>query len=265
VASFPGRECRGGIVSERTPDLATDAAWEEWGRRDPYFGVITDPKFRRTEINEGTKREFFESGRAHVEYVMQMIRRHIDASFAPRSVLDFGCGVGRTLIPFAAAAEAAVGLDVSPSMLKEAQINCDDYRVTNVRLLLSDDLLSSLTGTFDLIHSFVVLQHIAPERGQELFRRLLGHIAPGGLGAVHVLYSKIQYVETHGVVPPPSHSPAAGASSLAPGRDPDMQMNPYNVNELLFALQRRGVTRFHAEFTDHGGEFGIFLFFQLGS
>ncbi len=41
-----------------------------------------------------------------------------------------------------------------------------------------------------------------------------------------------------------------------------MQMNPYNLREILFCLQRFGVQRFYAEFTDHGGELGVFLFFQ---
>jgi hypothetical protein len=47
------------------------------------------------------------------------------------------------------------------------------------------------------------------------------------------------------------------------GADPEMQMNAYNVNELLFLIQNLGVSRFHVDFTDHGGELGIFLFFQM--
>jgi tRNA/tmRNA/rRNA uracil-C5-methylase (TrmA/RlmC/RlmD family) len=105
--------------------MSTDIAWEEWGRRDPYFGVITNPKFRRSELNDHSKREFFESGQSHAHGVLTTIRRFIDPGFAPRTVLDFGCGVGRLLIPFAKVADEVVGLDVSPSMLKEARRNCE--------------------------------------------------------------------------------------------------------------------------------------------
>jgi hypothetical protein len=42
-----------------------------------------------------------------------------------------------------------------------------------------------------------------------------------------------------------------------------MQMNPYNMNEILFLLQCRGVQRTYVEFTDHGGELGVSLFFSL--
>jgi ubiquinone/menaquinone biosynthesis C-methylase UbiE len=52
-----------------------------------------------------------------------MIRRHINPEFAPRKILDFGCGVGRSPVAFAAMAEEVVGLDVSPAMLREARAN----------------------------------------------------------------------------------------------------------------------------------------------
>ena len=140
--------------------MSTDIAWEEWGRRDPYYGVITDPKFRRSEMDDRIKREFFESGESHVHGVLTTIRRHVDPDFAPRTVLDFGCGVGRLLVSFAKIADEVVGVDVSSSMLQEAQRNCDERQLRNVRLLASDDSLSTLNGQYDLIHSCIVFQHI---------------------------------------------------------------------------------------------------------
>ena len=49
---------------------------------------------------------------------------------------------------------------------------------------------------------------------------------------------------------------------LMAGADPEIQMNPDHMNELLFLMQKAGVWRFHTEFTDHGGELGVFLCFQ---
>jgi SAM-dependent methyltransferase len=243
--------------------MSTDTAWEEWGRRDPYFGVITDPKFRRAEITENAKRDFFASGEFHVRGVLSTIRKHIDPAFAPRAVLDFGCGVGRLLIPFAKIAENVVGLDVSPSMLQEARRNCDEQQVNNVRLFESDDALSTLSGSFDLIHSCIVFQHIPVERGRALFSKLLQQLSAGGVGAIQLTYSKAHFVSTHGLAPP-ELSPVRNSHSQAPpDADPVMQMNPYNLNEILFLMQRRGILQFHAEYTDHGGELGVFLFFQV--
>jgi SAM-dependent methyltransferase len=245
--------------------MSTDSAWEEWGSRDPYFGVITHPKFRRSQMTPEALREFFDSGRQHVTYVMQFIREDIDPTFAPATVLDFGCGVGRTLLPFAALAQQAVGLDVSPSMLQEAARNCDDQKLTNVRLISSDDSLSSLTGSYDLIHSFIVFQHIPPERGCIIFSKLLEHLAPNGIGAVHFTYSKTQFAATNGIPPHAAPSPITPSPPASPNVDPEMQMNPYNLNELLFLVQRAGIRRMRLEYTDHGGELGVFLFFQRTS
>jgi 2-polyprenyl-3-methyl-5-hydroxy-6-metoxy-1,4-benzoquinol methylase len=249
-------------MNQHDKDMSTDVAWEEWGRRDAYFGVITNPKYRRSEIQEADRREFFESGHWHVNYVIKTIHDHIDPNFKPGSILDFGCGVGRTLVSFAQIAQEAVGLDVSPSMLQEANNNCRDRGLTNVRLLRSDDALSALAPSYDLIHSCIVFQHIPLERGRRLFRRLLTLITPRGIGAFHFLYSKSQYEQAYGVPPATTSAVAAQPPHGSFGSDPQIQMNPYNMTEILFLMQTAGVRRFYADFTDHGGELGLFLFFQ---
>ena len=251
---------------------STDLAWEEWGRRDPYFGVITNAKFRLSELTAEARREFFASGDVHVNYVVYVIRRHIDADFGPQRVLDFGCGVGRTLLRFAALAEQVVGMDVSPSMLEEARRNCEHYKCGNVQLLLSDDALSALEGEFDLIHSCIVFQHIPVARGRALFSRLLGFLRPGGVGALQLTYAKTRFADSHGiappeaaapeVTPPSAFEPALAATATDVTQDPEMQMNSYPMSEIMFLLQSSGVRHLHAEFTDHGGELGVFLFFQ---
>ena len=243
-------------------DMSTDTAWEEWGRRDPYFGVITNPKFRSAGINESAKQEFFASGESHVHGVLSTIRKHIDAEFVPRVALDFGCGVGRLLIPFAKVAREVVGLDVSPSMLQEARRNCEERGLRNVRLIRSDDALSTLVGPFDLIHSCIVFQHIPVERGRALFEKLLLQLSAGGIGAIQLTYSKTHFASTCGLAPPELPHESTPNSLADVDTDPLIQMNPYNLNEILFLMQRRGVLQFHAEYTDHGGELGVFLFFQ---
>jgi SAM-dependent methyltransferase len=265
----------GSDVSIVASDLSTDLEWEEWGRRDPYFGVITDPKFRRPDLTEQAVSDFFNSGDWHVQHILGFIRHHLVPAFTPARVLDFGCGVGRTLVPFAAIAQEVVGVDVSPSMLQEARINCATRGAANVSLLLSDDTLSTLTGDFDLVHSFIVFQHIPVARGRAIFARLLAFLRPGGIGALHLTYAKSRFADNYGAAPaelapqtgaPEATTPDAGvpppASATEAAPDPEMQMNSYSLNDALFSLQRSGVVRFHADFTDHGGELGVFLFFQ---
>lgn len=255
------------------PDLSTDADWEAWGRDDPYFGVITDPRFRVGTMTEADRHDFFASGERHARHVMASIRRHVDALFEPTSILDFGCGVGRVLIPFSRIAPDVTGLDVSPSMLAEARRNCDAHGASAVQLAISDDSLSGVPRQFDLVHSFIVLQHLPSERSRDVFAALLARIAPGGAGAIHLSYSKRQYAGTHGLEPPPQPPPRRrGLAAILPPRPPEpppapdgprILMNPVNMNSAVFAMQAAGIRDFHAEHTDHGGELGVFLFFRM--
>ena len=78
-----------------------------------------------------------------------------------------------------------MGVDVSDAMMAEAARNCRERKITNVSFVKSDDRLSRLEGTFDLIHSIIVFQHIAPHRVELLVRGLVSHLEPGGVGALH--------------------------------------------------------------------------------
>jgi len=257
--------------------MSTDIEWEKWGARDPYFSVLTDPKFRAAAMTDEAREEFFALGRHHADYVIHMCRARLDSAFAPRRVLDFGCGVGRVVIPFAASAEEVVGVDISPSMLAEARRNCDRYGAKNVKLVASDDELSAVDQQFDLVHSCIVIQHIEEQRGLRLFDQLLRRVAPGGAGAIQVTFGWDIYRDTYGVVPPPKPAPppkwhhplsqwlrrrTAPAPTPPAGADPEMQMNFYNFSQLMFLLHRAGVATVHSEITDHGGALGAFMFFR---
>lgn len=102
------------------------------------------------------------------------IRKHIDEKFKFKRTLDFGCGVGRLVIPFANVAQEVTAIDVSDSMLNEAKKNCQARAVNNVVFAKLNDKLTSLHGKYDFIHCFNVFQHIPEKRGQQLLSRLLG-------------------------------------------------------------------------------------------
>ena len=247
--------------------MNTDVEWEKWGKKDPYFGVLSHEKFRNQNLTDETKIAFFESGRSHIRHVIEVCRRHLDQNFFPKRALDFGCGTGRLVIPLAEMAEHVVGLDVSESMLNEALKNCNEYSAKNVSLLKSDDNLSSLDGCFNFIHSFIVFQHIPVERGRRIFANLLNHLEEGGICVVQFTYLKVIFGKSYGM--PPAEllikKTLARVKRFVQrlgSQDPEMQMNPYNINELLFIIQSVGVRNIHLEFTDHGGELGLLLFFQ---
>ena len=242
----------------------TDVEWERFGAVDPYFGVITDPRFHRHNLSPALKAEFFDSGTAHVDHVLDVVRRHVRAGFAPERVLDFGCGVGRLTIPFARSAREVVGVDVSQSMLDEAARNCAAFGAAGVRLVRGDDRLSSISGKFDMVHSFIVFQHVPVARGMAILDRLLERLLPGGVGALHFTYG------FHGASGPvrrlvktwvPGSTFLVNALRRRPLDTPVMQMNAYDMNAILRRLSAHGSTLTHVEHTDHGGALGAFLFF----
>ena len=272
--------------------MTTDTEWQAWGMRDPYFAVLTNPKYRTDVLTPDVKQEFFASGGRTVNSVLETCRGYFGAHFSPQRVLDFGCGVGRLSIPFATQAREVVGMDVAESMLAEARLNCAAHDCQNVTLVLSDDTLSRATGQFDLVYSCLVLQHVEVARGRKLFAELVGKVQPGGCGVIQVTFAWDKYEAEFGVVPdrPVVRSAPDGQHSQtkafwkraferlgifrtvpmieplpktkAIGSDPEMQMNYYNLSQLMFILERAGVQRVFSTFTNHGGALGLFMYFQ---
>lgn len=249
----------------------TDRDWEIFGQTAPYFGVISDEKFKPENLDESAINDFFASGEQHIDEIVGEIRRHIKEDFAPVRCLDFGCGVGRLVLPLARKFASVVGMDVSRSMIEEARRNSEKYGIENVEFIESDDNLSKVNGTFDFIHSFIVMQHIPQERGELLFKRLIAMLNPGGVAALQFTYSWDGWLQTA------TRSQRAARwvresvpfvhnlVNLAKGRkfnQPFMLMNTYDLNKLFSILQEQGCRETHVRFTSHSGHWGVMLLFQ---
>ena len=223
--------------------------WERFGRMDPYYGVYTVADFRHDNLDDAALERFFTSGEEHVVRILEWVRRHVVPDFAPRTVLDHGCGVGRLLIPFARRAERVVGVDVAPSMLAEARRNCDAHGVHNVELLEAARL-GQLGARFDLVNSFIVLQHIPPRQGERIFATLASLVAPGGVGVVHVPIAPRHWLARAHTWTTRRVPFAYNVANLLRGRPwsyPHMQMNAYKLNALAAHLLRQGYDRLHLE------------------
>src|SRR3954470_15843781 len=100
---------------------STDKQWEQWGKKNPYFGVLGVESSSLTE-KEAFER-FFESGRQHISEVLSLLQAS-GATFNNEScALDFGCGVGRLLLPLSEKFSHVSGIDISPAMLELARKN----------------------------------------------------------------------------------------------------------------------------------------------
>jgi len=251
--------------------MNTDKAWEKWGQQDPYYGVLSDPKFRNNNLTNELKEEFFAAGANDIQRMFQTIEKFICPNFTPKTALDFGCGTGRLLIPLAKLVPNVVGIDISDAMLEEAKKNCQVQNIRNANFFKSDDKLSALNSyKFDLIHTVIVLQHIPIERVKIIFGQFLNLLNTNGIGAIHVTYANTQFQDSYGLMPNNLTSKInsnftkfrKAIKRVLLKRDPEMQMNTHNLNNLFFIMQKAGVQNFYTEFTDHGGNLGVFLYFQ---
>jgi SAM-dependent methyltransferase len=247
-------------------DIDPDEAWQAIGEIDPYFGVYSKERFHRGQWNEHAKADFFNSGEDYVATLFDIVRSQLVGSFRPKRALDFGCGVARLVIPLAKQCDHVVAVDISNGMLDESRKNCKDCEVTNVDFVLSDETLVPVSGTFDFVHSFIVLQHLPAPRGMMLMDRLIDRLDRGGVGVIHLTYARrasslrkllhwarqrIPFVNA-AVNVIQGHSPFA----------PTMQMNTYDLNSVFQRLQDRRCHNVLLRFSDHGGWFGLFLMFE---
>jgi tRNA/tmRNA/rRNA uracil-C5-methylase (TrmA/RlmC/RlmD family) len=125
----------------------SDRAWQRLGDQDPYFGVLSHEEFLASSLNEESLQKFFHSGEAHINHVCEYLQSRMGASLGTERVLDYGCGVGRLVIPLSMRFREVVGVDVSLGMLEQARRNCEKYAVQNARLMHTDELNSWRRGS----------------------------------------------------------------------------------------------------------------------
>lgn len=224
--------------------------WERYGAVDPYYGVLSKPDFHRSRLDEAARERFFQTGHRHIAESLAAIESLLGSDFQWRAALDFGCGVGRLTLPLAERCEHVYGLDVSPSMLREAERNARRMGLTNIEWS-SAERLDELSGDYDLVHSYLVFQHIPARGGERIFAKLVRGLRPGGVGSIQVALRPTR--------------PAAGAFhwtvktvplaynlvNVARGRAwsyPHMQMNHYSLNRLGRLLAQAGITEWHTRF-----------------
>lgn len=156
--------------------------WETFGRKDPLFGVLSDP----TKQHGGwAQDEFFESGQAHVAKLFRILEAH-GVRFDGGRALDFGCGVGRLTRPIAERFTHTTGVDVATSMVAIARRhNTLGPRCAFV-VNAHPDLRQFESASLDFVHSCLVLQHIPPDVSPTYIAEFVRLLKPGGYAVFQV-------------------------------------------------------------------------------
>jgi hypothetical protein len=152
-------------------------------------------------------------------------------------------------------------------MLREARKNLDEASV-EAELVVGDDELSRLTGTFDFIHSYIVFQHVAPHRGERMCAALLKRLRPGGIAALHFTYrtplSRRQRLLRAGRLRSPVVGAVGNLIKRRPASSPYMELYEYELDSIFEMFRTSGFPRLHSQFTDHGGLLGVLIIGREG-
>jgi 2-polyprenyl-3-methyl-5-hydroxy-6-metoxy-1,4-benzoquinol methylase len=168
----------------------TDKDWNKIAKEEPFWGVLSEAKYKKSAINSKAVSQFMESGETYIANLFGLIHKHLIPKFSPKRALDFGCGVGRLVIPLADRANEVVGVDVASSMLELCRDHADQKGLKNITLCESDEKLSLVKGKFQLINSYIVLQHIPPDCGYNFIQSMIDRLEIGGVGSIHITYAK---------------------------------------------------------------------------
>jgi|SRR5579859_2173115 len=227
----------------------TDADWRELGANQPYWGVLSRPDFRSENITSKGVQDFYATGRADIDFIVEQISRATGAKPSGRA-LDFGCGVGRLAEAMTSYASHVTGYDISPGMLELAR-----KRASKVAYLSEIP-----AGPFDWINSYIVFQHIEPQRGIEILDDLLSRLAPGGVVSLQFTIWREAGLEV------PSFKGWKAKAQLLRHRfrlkhQPagQISMYDYDLSQIVRVLNGAGVEEMQLLSTDHGGHHGVII------
>lgn len=118
-----------------------------------------------------------------LEFVREAIDRHWDGDptsvrpLAGKTALDVGCGAGLLCEPLARLGAEVTGVDAAPENIEAAAAHAEGIGLA-IRYQ-AGELASLGLGTFDLVTSMEVLEHVADKKA--FLAALAAHLAPGGL------------------------------------------------------------------------------------
>lgn len=226
-----------------TVERDTDADWRELGSTQPYWGVLTHPDFRTENLTPERLAAFYASGVQYIDDLAGRLERATGTKPGGRA-LDFGCGTGRLAEAMSAHAQTT-GYDISPGMLAKAREQGGKAQYV--------DVLPE--GPFDWINSFIVFQHIPPERGMALIEQLLARLAPGGHVSLHVT----AWREPHLIPAPPTGWRKLVGQSTPSAPKGLVSMYDYDLSQVLRLANGAGLQEVSLLFTDHDGHHGAVL------
>jgi SAM-dependent methyltransferase len=143
--------------------------WEHYGSKDPYYGVLSIPEFHSDRMSDEAKAKFFASGVVDVDSYIELAQSTYGALNFD-TALDYGCGVGRLSRRLADLFTQVIAVDISDSMLENAQQNLQGRNVH------FENAARMTSRPVNFMLSQMVFQHIRPENGLKIIPTLLDRL-----------------------------------------------------------------------------------------
>lgn len=151
--------------------------WDEHGRNDPMWAVLTDPGKAGGRWDAA---EFYAHGDSEITALMRRLEE-LGVLNARKKALDFGCGVGRLTNALADHYDHVYGVDISTEMVKRAAELAPNASRCTFQANVAADLRLFPDDHFDLVHSSIVLQHVGPELTRAYLAEFGRVVKPGGV------------------------------------------------------------------------------------
>ncbi len=125
--------------------------------------------------------EFLATGESDVSRFVGFLRKHAHLSPPLGDVLDFGCGVGRLSRAWASRAKSVTGVDVAPTMIQMAEKVLREFPNARVCVNVENNLRQFSDKSFDVVASYITIQHIPPAAALTYLSELCRLLRPGGV------------------------------------------------------------------------------------
>ena len=237
-----------------TASSRADRGWERFAAREPYFSVVTDPRFLRANLTPEHERMFFASGESLVSWMLAVVDAGLAPQFAPMTTLEFGCGVGRLALPLARRPGTVVAVDRSPVMLDAARAEAARRGLDHIVFERPDELFAA-RRTFDLVVCYHVLQRLPRLEGLALLRTLIAAIGEDGVGVFQwccrtrspVTVRASRWIRER----VPGMNAAANQLRGKPREEPFIPTHVYATDEVLAEFEAAGLNPVHVALERH--------------
>jgi SAM-dependent methyltransferase len=160
-------------------------------------------------MNPDHMKEFLDSGKENVELISKILDK-LGVTWENKTVMDYGVGTGRIAHAVATQTDCKkiYAVDISKHHLEITEAFLKEIGVHNVECVFIANPYEPLPGPYDIVYSFITLQHNRPTCMRKCIENILNGLAPGGIAILHIPFelpysnidnTNIYAMEMHGL------------------------------------------------------------------